>query len=85
MSYRGVWVAPWIGEKGETVLLVIDSFNRLLVDPVKIPLIADHDQLGHHLWAMLDSADPSTVTAVPPRFIKAPKEGERVKRLQVVR
>jgi hypothetical protein len=85
MSYRGVWVAPWVGSKGETVLLVIDSLNRLVVEPFKAPLTSDPEDLEHHLWALLEAADPSTVPGTPPRFVKARQEGTQLKRLQVVR
>ena len=80
VSHRGVWVAPWLGENGETVLLAIDSRRRLVTDP--LPVIGtDHVRLATVLWNMLELADPTapgTVGSAPKAKYVPPDIASRV-------
>ena len=80
---RGVWVAPWTGPNGETVVYAIDSTNRLLASPVVIPHGTDHVALADRLWQELDRQDPVTDSPAfaPPRSLFLPRSRLRAKRL----
>ncbi len=71
-SHRGVWIAPWTGFAGETVLYVMDSQDRLVIEPITIPLIADPKVIAAGLWSLLDVVDPqgSLLPTVAPGFCR---------------
>lgn len=54
---RGVYVAPWMGEHGELVLLAITSTSRLACPPMTIAHGADRVAASDAAWAALDAAD----------------------------
>lgn len=80
-SHRGVWVAPWKGFAGETVLYVMDGQDRLVIDPITVPLTFDSGVVAAGLWKFLDVVDPqgSPSPIVAPVFglIVRNKPGER--------
>lgn len=56
---RGVYPAPWMGPKGETVLLPITADGRLATPgPVVVPHGASRIQAAEELWDLLDRTDP---------------------------
>lgn len=56
---RGVFIASWMGPRGEFELLAITADRRLLTGaPVRIPLGADHAAKADELWLLLDERDP---------------------------
>lgn len=57
---RGVFVAPFLGPNGETVLLPIMSDRRLATDgPVYVAGDADALSESDRLWGLLDKVDPA--------------------------
>lgn len=65
---RGVWKAPWMGPRGEMVLLVVTSKRRLLVPPVVLSLGSDYISTLDTLWATLDVRDPAEPEDGPRRL-----------------
>lgn len=55
---RGVYVAPWMGEQGELVLLAITSRSRLACPPITIPHGADRVAASDAAWAAIEAVDP---------------------------
>jgi hypothetical protein len=55
---RGVYVAPWVGPKGELVLLAIRHDHRLAGDPYTIPNGANQALAADALWERLEREDP---------------------------
>ena len=55
---RGVWMAPWVGPNGETILVAVTRERKLAGDPVLVPLGGNHVNAGDELWARLDEDDP---------------------------
>lgn len=60
---RGVWVAPWMGENGETILVAVHRNNRL-IDQRVLKFGDDHVQASEDLWALLDRIDPMPVLRI---------------------
>ena len=61
---RGVWIAPWLGANGETILVAVRRDGRELAQR---PLNPDDDHLraSDELWERLDADDPQpTLTLV---------------------
>lgn len=58
MIERGVFVAPWLGPNGETVLIAISRAGRLAGEPLTIPVGGNHVELGDAMWDRLDADDP---------------------------
>ena len=57
-SARGVWVASFLGPNGETVLVAVSRYGRM-VGPLRfIALGASHLEASDALWERLDAADP---------------------------
>src|SRR5689334_8663825 len=54
---RGVWTAPFLGPRGETILVAIDRDHRHVRSITVPPDIGLVDVSGD-LWAFLDRADP---------------------------
>jgi hypothetical protein len=61
---RGVFVAPWCGPDGEIVLVAITSRNRIVGDPLIVPLGGDHLGVSDELWRRLEAAEPSPLQLV---------------------
>lgn len=61
---RGVWVAPWMGPKGEIVLLAIRRDGRLVGEPYTIPVGTSHILALDALWERLDREDPERALQV---------------------
>jgi hypothetical protein len=55
---RGVYVAPWIGPNGETVLIAISRAGHLVGDPLTIPIGGNHVGSGDDMWDRLEADDP---------------------------
>jgi hypothetical protein len=56
---RGVFVAPWLGEHGELVLLARTSRRTLIPGtPLEIPHGASRLDASDRLWKRLDELDP---------------------------
>lgn len=54
---RGVWVAPWMGMNGETILVAVRHDNRLVAE-YALSFGDDHVAASEALWAQLELADP---------------------------
>jgi hypothetical protein len=61
---RGVFVAPWVGPKGELVLIARRRDKRLAGDPYTIPLGSSHVLAADALWERLDRDDPEPALKV---------------------
>ena len=55
---RGVYVAPWMGEGGELVLLAITSHQRLAAPPLELRPGEDRVAASDRLWDALERVDP---------------------------
>jgi hypothetical protein len=60
---RGVWVAPWRGPNGETILVAVKR-NGCLADWRFVAVGEDHIGASDDLWAMLEDADPEPMLKV---------------------
>jgi hypothetical protein len=47
---RGVWMAPWVGPNGETILVDSDENRRLVGEPVTVPLAASARLVANEVW-----------------------------------
>jgi hypothetical protein len=59
---RGVYVAPWMGDAGEIVLLALTARQRLAAPPYTIPTGADRVAASDAMWEALERADPDVRT-----------------------
>lgn len=64
IAERGVWVAPWLGDDGELVLIAVTRRGRLAAPPFAIPHGADRVAASDAMWALLDVVDPDTVAVL---------------------
>lgn len=55
---RGVYVAPWMGPKGEIVLIALTRFRKLAGEPFVVPIGSSHVLAGDALWERLEHDDP---------------------------
>lgn len=55
---RGLYVAPWMGENGEIILLAVTSTRRLAAPPLEVPWGEDSVAFAERLQATLDEVDP---------------------------
>lgn len=62
-SHRGVWVAPWMGPRGELVLVSVTSRRRKLEERT-VPLGADSVAISEAMFTALDRADPGQPSGV---------------------
>jgi hypothetical protein len=53
---RGVYILPWTGPNGETILTAVDRHGRRVLDATVLPGHDDAATLA--LWEMLDRTDP---------------------------
>jgi len=60
---RGVWMAPWVGQNGETILVAVGD-NRRLVCEVTVPLTASARLVSDELWDRLDAEPPAPMLTV---------------------
>lgn len=60
---RGVYVAPWSGTDGETILVSLRRDGRL-VGERRLRAGDDHVGASDALWAELDAADPERLLKV---------------------
>lgn len=60
---RGVWVAPWMGPNGETILVAVKRDDRLVAERM-LSFGDDHVQASDELWRALERADPCPVLRV---------------------
>lgn len=58
MAERGVWVAPWLGPKGETVLVAVDRHHCRIGDEVLVPAGMNSVLIADGLWERVDRDDP---------------------------
>lgn len=61
---RGLYIAPWMGDNGEIVLLAMTGDHRLAAPPLEIPWGADSVAMAEHLQTALDAAQPPAVRLV---------------------
>lgn len=54
---RGVWVAPWMGPDGETILVAVKRNGRLATWTMLRPG-DDHVGASDDLWSILEAQDP---------------------------
>ena len=59
---RGVYVAPWMGEDGELILLAITGRQRLAAPPMRLRPGEDRVAASDHLWEALERVDPDLRT-----------------------
>lgn len=57
MYERGVWLAPWLGDNGEFILVAVTS-RRRKVGEETIPAGADHAAAAERLYELLDRVEP---------------------------
>jgi hypothetical protein len=55
---RGVYVAPWLGDDDELVLMGITTKGRLVCAPVVVPNGASRLAASDAIWEVLDELDP---------------------------
>ena len=55
---RGVWVAPWMGPNGETIIVAVRRDGRQVESRALLPG-ADHVGASDELWKILELADPA--------------------------
>lgn len=55
---RGVWVAPWLGENGELIVVAVDRNKRQVGTPRLIPFGGSHMAASNELWDELERHDP---------------------------
>lgn len=55
---RGVYVAPYLGPNGETVLLAITARQRLAAEPLFLVTADREAEMSDSLWRLLDQRDP---------------------------
>ncbi|MFI5228497.1 MAG: hypothetical protein ACHQWU_05485 [Gemmatimonadales bacterium] len=65
---RGVYIAPWLGPDGETILVAIDSKRRLIAEPTVVAAGASQVLAGDALWDRLEAADPGRVADTRPHL-----------------
>lgn len=54
---RGVFVEPWMGRNGETILVAVDRHNRRLAE-IELAVGDDHFGASERLWAVVERDDP---------------------------
>lgn len=54
---RGVWIAQWLGENGETIMVAVRRDGRRVGERLLSPG-DDHLGAADELWDLLDSHDP---------------------------
>lgn len=57
MYDRGVWLAPWLGDNGEFILVAVNSRRRKVAEEI-IPAGADHAAAAERLYEALDRDEP---------------------------
>jgi hypothetical protein len=60
---RGVWVAPWMGKNGETILVAVTRDDRRIEERTLSPGDG-HVQAVDELWDILERADPERMLKV---------------------
>jgi hypothetical protein len=60
---RGVWVAPWQGPNGETILVAVSRKRRKIAERLLSPG-DDHVGAGEALWDMIERDDPEPMLKV---------------------
>lgn len=60
---RGVWVAPWMGPNGETILVAVRRDDRKVSERM-LAFGDDHVQASEDLWDELERADPQPALKV---------------------
>lgn len=61
---RGVWIAPWVGKNGELVLLAITSDNRLVGEPLEVPVGSSHILAADAMWERIERANPIPILKI---------------------
>jgi hypothetical protein len=59
MYERGVWLAPWLGDNGEFILVAVTSRRRKVAEET-VPLAADHAAAAARLYEILDRIEPES-------------------------
>ena len=61
---RGVWVAPWLSENGEAIIVAVTRRGRLACAAVVVAAGASEEIVTEALWGYLDGHDPERVLAL---------------------
>ncbi len=61
---RGVYVAPWVGPKGEVVLLAVTREQKLAESPRIVPIGANQAIVRDEMWARLEHEDPQPILRI---------------------
>ncbi len=57
MYGRGVWLSPFLSERGEYILVAVTSQRRMVAQET-IPVGADHAAVAEQLWDLLERIEP---------------------------
>lgn len=57
LAKRGVWIAPWLGDAGEMILVSV-RHDRRRVEERPIPPGSNSIDIGDEMWDRLDREDP---------------------------
>jgi hypothetical protein len=55
---RGVWIAPWMGPNGETILVALNRHEHQIGEQIMIPLGGNHLAASDELWSRVEKHDP---------------------------
>jgi hypothetical protein len=55
---RGVWIAPWLGPNGETILVALNRHERQLGEQMMISPGSNSLAASDELWARVERDDP---------------------------
>ena len=57
MAERGVWIAPWLGENGEMILVSVRR-DRRRIEERPIPTGSNSIAISDAMWDRLEAEDP---------------------------
>lgn len=58
MAERGVWIAPWLGPDGETILVAVDQHHRRIGSECRVAAGASHVLAADEMWERVERDDP---------------------------
>ena len=63
---RGVWIAPWLGPSGETILVALDREERQVGDVALVATNEDINEASDRLWQRLEAAPDTRLLRLVP-------------------
>lgn len=57
---RGVYIAPWMDDEGQMVLVALTDAGRLACEPVSVNEFDTPQRAADALWAILDRVNPDS-------------------------